>query len=379
MVWTDSGFTIVVELHSMLSFAVFMGTAWLSTTTTRRRFHEGDTTVTSSVSSGDVDDDDDNDSQDDEKEWYLRRRLQHRLSFSNISEEDERTRPRQASEFDSKADFNPKNTNWQHFEHSNHSFYSITRNRADKRPRPTLGVRTSLAGEASADSFKDDATDDEEFSLTSADHFVWTEAHYTSKHGRMARINPTLRRGNSLQQTEMPETSVPEPRLFPSSAPPARRSLSLPISQPKDSNVARVRANYNARIMPNKVILMRHGQSLGNIDETLYSTTPDNAIPLTDLGWEQARAAGRRLKYDILPQNCNIHFIVSPYVRTVETFHGMLSAWCDPHEFDNIPDRHERIKAWYSKLLDMGITWAEDPRIREQVSDHGVLHECFLV
>jgi broad specificity phosphatase PhoE len=110
---------------------------------------------------------------------------------------------------------------------------------------------------------------------------------------------------------------------------------------------------------------------------------------LTELGWEQARQAGRRLRNDILkassssatttttsssssltappPPPRQVHFIVSPYVRTVETFHGIVSAWCDPSEFAHIPNRDARIKAWYSKLVEMGISWAEDPRIREQV------------
>jgi broad specificity phosphatase PhoE len=102
-------------------------------------------------------------------------------------------------------------------------------------------------------------------------------------------------------------------------------------------------------------------------------------VPLTELGWEQARQAGRRLRNDILNASSSsssspltspprqVHFIVSPYVRTVETFHGIVSAWCDPSEFAHIPNRDARIKAWYSKLVEMGISWAEDPRIREQV------------
>ena len=35
-----------------------------------------------------------------------------------------------------------------------------------------------------------------------------------------------------------------------------------------------VRAQYNALIMPEKVVLIRHGQSMGNINEELYSKTP---------------------------------------------------------------------------------------------------------
>lgn len=126
------------------------------------------------------------------------------------------------------------------------------------------------------------------------------------------------------------------------------------------------RSSYNRRIMPNRVIMVRHGQSIGNIDEKLYSTIPDNAMPLTKLGWEQARAAGKHLKNHVLKDAETVHFVVSPYVRTVETFHGIVSAWCDPAEFSHIGDREVRLKAWYSRLLELGLTWHEDPRIREQ-------------
>lgn len=127
-----------------------------------------------------------------------------------------------------------------------------------------------------------------------------------------------------------------------------------------------VRSQYNAQIMPHKVVLIRHGQSMGNIDERFYSTTPDNAMPLTQLGWAQAREAGKHLRERVLQHPDRVHFIVSPYVRTVETFHGIVSAWCDPDEFSHIRDRKQRLKAWYGRLQEMGLTWREDPRIREQ-------------
>jgi broad specificity phosphatase PhoE len=50
----------------------------------------------------------------------------------------------------------------------------------------------------------------------------------------------------------------------------------------------------------------------------------------------------------------------------VETFHGMASAWCDPKEFSHITNKDKRIKAWYRRLIEMGLTWNEDSRIREQ-------------
>jgi hypothetical protein len=127
-----------------------------------------------------------------------------------------------------------------------------------------------------------------------------------------------------------------------------------------------MRAQYNARIMPKKVIMVRHGQSMGNINELLYSTMPDNAMPLTDLGWKQARATGKILKEKMLASGETVHFIVSPYVRTVETFHGIVSAWCDPKQFAHIQDKERRVKAWYKRLMEMGLTWSEDSRIREQ-------------
>jgi len=139
------------------------------------------------------------------------------------------------------------------------------------------------------------------------------------------------------------------------------------------------RQSYNASILPNKVIMVRHGQSAGNVAQHLYSEMPDNSIPLTDFGWEQARMAGKALKDSIITPGETVHFIVSPYVRTMETFHGMVSAWCDPMapEFRHILDKTERRRAWYQRLHECGITWHEDPRIREQ--DFGNYQDVELI
>ncbi|KAL7533839.1 hypothetical protein ACHAXR_005475, partial [Thalassiosira sp. AJA248-18] len=123
--------------------------------------------------------------------------------------------------------------------------------------------------------------------------------------------------------------------------------------------------HFNAGCLPSKLIMIRHGQSEGNVDELLYATKPDNAMHLTKLGWEMARMSGRALR-EQLPPGETVHFIVSPYARTVETFHGIVSAWSDPDDFAHIPNRSRRLKLWYTKLMEMGLTWHEDPRIREQ-------------
>ena len=129
-----------------------------------------------------------------------------------------------------------------------------------------------------------------------------------------------------------------------------------------------LRTEYNAQIMPEKLVLIRHGQSAGNVDEAMYAITPDNAMPLTDLGWDQARKAGEILKEKMITSGESVHFIVSPYVRTVETFHGIVSAWCDPDgdEFACIDGHDRKVVAWYERLTELGLTWNEDSRIREQ-------------
>jgi len=63
---------------------------------------------------------------------------------------------------------------------------------------------------------------------------------------------------------------------------------------------------------------MRHGESLGNVDEGAYVTTPDWRVPLTEIGREQAYEAGKELK-DIIGENGKVFFYYSPYKRTRDT------------------------------------------------------------
>lgn len=70
--------------------------------------------------------------------------------------------------------------------------------------------------------------------------------------------------------------------------------------------------------LPKNILLLRHGESLGNQDEAMFSTTPDWKIPLSDKGREQAQRAGRRIQQLIDPAD-PILFYVSPYLRTKQT------------------------------------------------------------
>lgn len=89
------------------------------------------------------------------------------------------------------------------------------------------------------------------------------------------------------------------------------------------------------RNLPELIILLRHGESEGNADNTLWRTKPDNKINLTDNGIQQAKEAGQRIEklfqsYETMKntndaenntnysiQRVQIH--ASPFERTLQT------------------------------------------------------------
>ncbi len=91
---------------------------------------------------------------------------------------------------------------------------------------------------------------------------------------------------------------------------------------------------------PNRIILVRHGESEGNVDKGHYLTIPDYALNLTPKGIEQARQAGNELREIIASENLYVY--LSPYVRTRQTYQYI----------------RERIETNVVKTI-------EDPRIRE--------------
>jgi len=123
----------------------------------------------------------------------------------------------------------------------------------------------------------------------------------------------------------------------------------------KSSSSSSSRAPKRALPGIHRIILIRHGESLGNIDERAYGETADWRIPLTNRGREQARVAGKKVASLIMPSDINantaegtrsnnIFFYVSPYLRTRQTLREIL------HE---IPS-------------DQILGIREDPRISEQ-------------
>eukprot|EP00979_Chaetoceros_neogracilis_P005106 scaffold883_cov225-Chaetoceros_neogracile.AAC.7 len=69
---------------------------------------------------------------------------------------------------------------------------------------------------------------------------------------------------------------------------------------------------------PKRIILIRHGESLGNVCDSAYVTTPDWRVPLTKKGIKQSFEAGEKLR-DIIGEDGKVFFYYSPYMRTKQT------------------------------------------------------------
>lgn len=84
-----------------------------------------------------------------------------------------------------------------------------------------------------------------------------------------------------------------------------------------------MQAHNNPPILPKRIILLRHGESQGNLDAKTYTTIPDDKIPLTEKGLAQAWGAGAQIR-DVIScnnttSNWKVYFYVSPYQRTLST------------------------------------------------------------
>jgi broad specificity phosphatase PhoE len=83
-----------------------------------------------------------------------------------------------------------------------------------------------------------------------------------------------------------------------------------------------------------KLILVRHGESVGNRDR-VFGVNPSQ-LPLTELGYQQARAAAERIR-DLFKADL---VVASPYIRAAET--GRVIAETLGLELQIEPDLYER-------------------------------------
>ncbi|MBC8334004.1 MAG: histidine phosphatase family protein [Anaerolineales bacterium] len=96
---------------------------------------------------------------------------------------------------------------------------------------------------------------------------------------------------------------------------------------------------------PNRIILIRHGESEGNVDREQYGKIPDFSLNLTEKGIDQARKAGAEIKNIIGAETVGVY--ISPFYRTRQTL------------------------KYLRENIEENITSAsEDPRIREQEWGH---------
>lgn len=96
---------------------------------------------------------------------------------------------------------------------------------------------------------------------------------------------------------------------------------------------------------PKRIILIRHGESEGNSDPSIYEKKPDYALELSERGLEQAKEAGKKLKDLIKEESAFLY--VSPFWRTWRTYEQIAIS------FDSGQLRH-----------------IEEPRLREQEWGH---------
>lgn len=104
---------------------------------------------------------------------------------------------------------------------------------------------------------------------------------------------------------------------------------------------------YNSFNMkkPKRIILMRHGQSLANVDKSIHTHTPDYKISLTRKGRMQAHEAGQDLASKI-PRGESVKFWVSPYYRTRETFEQVAKSFKDHKEISYYEEIRLREQEW---------------------------------
>lgn len=90
---------------------------------------------------------------------------------------------------------------------------------------------------------------------------------------------------------------------------------------------------------PYNIFLVRHGESIGNVDKSVYKHIADWKIPLTIKGKQQANLAAANLKHQICDESVIVY--CSPWLRTRQTAKLICKA--------------------FKKII-----YKEDPRLREQ-------------
>ena len=118
--------------------------------------------------------------------------------------------------------------------------------------------------------------------------------------------------------------------------------------------------------IPKRLILLRHGESQGNVDHHVYENTADNQLHLTAKGWDQASAIGKLLKQLVGKES--VRFFLSPYVRARETHAAVSEAFGGVQNMKASSSTRRVVRGEQSPRQpgEQYLKWTEDPRIREQ-------------
>ncbi|CAI6005185.1 unnamed protein product [Closterium sp. NIES-65] len=166
------------------------------------------------------------------------------------------------------------------------------------------------------------------------------------------------------QLPQLPRSAFPP---FPANVP----AVPLPPSRPSSSSSLPSYPLSRESLLrrPTRIILVRHGQSEGNLDEGIYTRIADSRVSLTPLGFEQAVECGKQIRKliefdrqkggkqgrggeggkegrrnagggdsgegdynrDEEEDDWGVYFYVSPYLRTLQTLRGIGRAFDRRH------------------------------------------------
>ncbi|GJP38143.1 hypothetical protein CLOM_g22581 [Closterium sp. NIES-68] len=176
---------------------------------------------------------------------------------------------------------------------------------------------------------------------------------------------------SSAASAQVHPPQLPRSASPPSPSPPHDPALPLPVPLPASTRPASSAypsyplSRESLLRRPTRIILVRHGQSEGNVDEGIYTRIADSRVSLTPLGFEQAVEAGKQIRRLIEldgqkgrkgrkenaggssgegdsgggdtdeageeEDDWGVYFYVSPYLRTLQTLRGIGRAFDRRH------------------------------------------------
>lgn len=101
-------------------------------------------------------------------------------------------------------------------------------------------------------------------------------------------------------------------------------------------------------MIPNNIWLIRHGESEGNVDKSLYQLKPDYTMRLTRKGYNQALQAGKIISNGLQGP---IAFYKSPFYRTRDTLEAIVKGGnLKNRMYKDYEDSRIREQEWSGRL-----------------------------